>query len=184
MATGTVRSFNYSKGYGFIQIPAGGGDVFVHSSAVRRAGLAGLRIGQKMSFEIFDHQGKPAAENLHINEAAEEQSGHDLILAKMEQKSEPCHMNQKKLEQSPKKRTWITRTALEATLVESVRASDPKCEGLIGIIVERVVSRSSDVANWAVKGVKYGRAEREPCSAAVSKCVEESQREFEVLDWS
>jgi hypothetical protein len=101
----------------------------------------------------------------------------------MEPESVRCDVSPEKTEQSKNKRTWIRLTDLEAVLVETVRASDPRCEGLIGIIVERVVAASPDVANWAVKGVKYGRAEREPCSAAVSKCVEESQREFEVLDW-
>jgi hypothetical protein len=91
-------------------------------------------------------------------------------------------MIQKKPEQPTKTRTWITRAALEESLVESVRASEPQCEGLIGIIVERIVPASPDRANWAVKGVKYGKAERERCSAAISKCVEYSQREFEVLD--
>ncbi len=149
---------------------------------VRKAGLADLRIGQKISFEIFDHQGKASAENLHINGAAEEPCGHDLILAKMESESERCYMSQNKPEQSPKKRTWIARAALEAALVESVRASDPPCEALIEIIVERVVPASLDGANWAVKGVRFGKADRERCSAALCKCVEEAQREFEILD--
>jgi cold shock CspA family protein len=181
MATGTVRSFNYSKGHGFIQMEAGGADVFVHSSAVRKAGLADLRIGQKISFEIIDDRGKAAAEKLQINGAVEDRSRDELILAKMEPEDERRNMSQKP-EQSQKKRIWITRAALEATLVDSVRAIDPQCEGLIGIIVERVVPTSRDGANWAVKGVKYGKAERERCSAALSKCVEEQQREFEVLD--
>ena len=93
-------------------------------------------------------------------------------------------MSQKKTEQAAKKRTWITRAALQSALVETVRASDPQCEGLIEIIVERVVPGSPDGANWAVKGVKYGKVEREVCRAAISKSVEESQREFEVSDWT
>jgi len=52
MATGTVKWFNTQKGYGFIQPDAGGSDVFVHISAVERAGLPGLRDGQKVSYEI------------------------------------------------------------------------------------------------------------------------------------
>jgi len=69
-------------------------------------------------------------------------------------------MNQNKTEEPPKKRTWIARAALESALAENVRGSDPQCEGLIEIIVERVVPASPDGANWAVKGVKYGKAER------------------------
>jgi hypothetical protein len=50
----------------------------------------------------------------------------------------------------------------------------------VGIIVERASPASSAEANWAVKGVKYGKAKRERCDAALSVCVEEMQRQFEV----
>jgi CspA family cold shock protein len=52
MATGTVKWFNEQKGYGFIQPDEGGADVFVHISAVERAGLGSLREGQKIGFEL------------------------------------------------------------------------------------------------------------------------------------
>jgi CspA family cold shock protein len=52
MATGTVKWFNEQKGYGFIQPEAGGNDVFVHISAVERAGLRGLTEGQRVSYEL------------------------------------------------------------------------------------------------------------------------------------
>jgi CspA family cold shock protein len=66
MPTGTVKWFNMSKGYGFITPEGGGNDVFVHISAVERAGMSGLREGQKVSFEeVADRRsGKKAAENL------------------------------------------------------------------------------------------------------------------------
>lgn len=66
MATGTVKWFNEQKGYGFIQPEAGGSDVFVHISAVQRAGLAGLTEGQKVSFELEKDKrsGKMAATQL------------------------------------------------------------------------------------------------------------------------
>jgi CspA family cold shock protein len=64
MTTGTVKSLNASKGYGFIRMDTGGADVSVHCSAVRKAGFKDLRKGQKVSFEIFDNQGKTAAKNL------------------------------------------------------------------------------------------------------------------------
>ena len=58
MATGTVKWFNATKGFGFIQPDNGGKDVFVHISAVERAGLNGLREGQKISYEVREAQGK------------------------------------------------------------------------------------------------------------------------------
>lgn len=66
MATGTVKWFNVQKGYGFITPDQGGKDVFVHISAVERAGMSGLRDGQKVSFEqVTDKRsGKTSAENL------------------------------------------------------------------------------------------------------------------------
>ncbi|WP_262267116.1 MULTISPECIES: cold-shock protein [Microvirga] len=66
MATGTVKWFNETKGYGFIQPDNGGKDVFVHISAVERAGLRGLKDGQKISYEIEQDRrtGKESAANL------------------------------------------------------------------------------------------------------------------------
>jgi CspA family cold shock protein len=66
MPTGTVKWFNPTKGYGFIQPQGGGKDVFVHISAVERAGLSTLNEGQKVSFDIVADRrtGKSAAENL------------------------------------------------------------------------------------------------------------------------
>ncbi|MBL8567921.1 MAG: cold-shock protein [Phreatobacter sp.] len=66
MQTGTVKWFNSQKGFGFIQPDGGGTDVFVHISAVERAGLYGLNEGQKISFEIVADRrsGKSAADNL------------------------------------------------------------------------------------------------------------------------
>ena len=66
MPTGTVKWFNSTKGYGFIQPDAGGPDVFVHISAVERAGLRGLNEGQKISYEEQrdPKRGKSSAENL------------------------------------------------------------------------------------------------------------------------
>jgi CspA family cold shock protein len=64
MSTGTVKWFNSTKGYGFIQPEDGGADVFVHVSAVEKAGLRGLNEGQRVSFELQNERGKTAAVNL------------------------------------------------------------------------------------------------------------------------
>lgn len=64
MAQGTVKWFNATKGFGFIQPDNGGPDVFVHISAVERAGMRSLNEGQKISFEVTNERGKDAATNL------------------------------------------------------------------------------------------------------------------------
>ncbi len=68
MTTGTVKWFNGQKGFGFIQPNDGGNDVFVHISAVERAGLSGLAEGQKVTYEAKTDQmrGKVSAENLSL----------------------------------------------------------------------------------------------------------------------
>ena len=67
MATGTVKWFNATKGFGFIQPDEGGKDVFVHISAVERAGLSGLNDNQKVSFDLeADRQGRQSASNIAL----------------------------------------------------------------------------------------------------------------------
>jgi len=66
VATGTVKWFNVTKGFGFIQPDAGGKDVFVHISAVKRAGLNGLNEGQKITYEVQQERGKESAVNLKV----------------------------------------------------------------------------------------------------------------------
>lgn len=64
MAQGTVKWFNPQKGFGFIQPDNGGPDVFVHMSAVERAGMRTLNEGQKITFDVANERGKDAAINL------------------------------------------------------------------------------------------------------------------------
>jgi len=66
MATGTVKFFNSQKGFGFIQPTDGSKDVFVHISAVERAGLRTLMEGQKVNYEVVTERGKQAAGNLSL----------------------------------------------------------------------------------------------------------------------
>jgi CspA family cold shock protein len=67
MPKGTVKWFNSQKGYGFIEPTGGGKDIFVHISAVERAGLSSLNEGQAVEFEIVENRGKSSAENLKVS---------------------------------------------------------------------------------------------------------------------
>lgn len=66
MASGTVKWFNPTKGYGFAQPSDGGKDVFMHISAVEKAGLSTLNEGQQISYDIVSNRGKESAENLKV----------------------------------------------------------------------------------------------------------------------
>jgi CspA family cold shock protein len=66
MPNGTVKWFNATKGFGFIQPADGGKDVFVHISAVERAGLRGLNEGQQVNYELQEERGRTAAVNLKV----------------------------------------------------------------------------------------------------------------------
>jgi CspA family cold shock protein len=66
MPTGTVKFFNSQKGFGFIQPTDGSKDVFVHISAVERAGMRTLMEGQKVNYEVITERGKQAAGNLSL----------------------------------------------------------------------------------------------------------------------
>ena len=64
MAIGTVKWFNPTKGFGFIQPESGSADVFVHISAVQQAGMGTLNEGQRISYDVIEERGKKAAANL------------------------------------------------------------------------------------------------------------------------
>ena len=79
------------------------------------------------------------------------------------------------------KRKVITPDALQSLIAEAVRASNPQCRGLLEVFVKPVVPKSRGDVNWTVKGVKYGRAERTQCEAAISTIVERLQQEFVIV---
>jgi CspA family cold shock protein len=66
MASGKVKWFNATKGYGFITPDDGGKDVFVHITAVQKAGLTDLKDGQKISYDLMEERGKSTASNLKV----------------------------------------------------------------------------------------------------------------------
>lgn len=70
MATGTVKWFNPTKGFGFIAPEQGGSDVFIHISSLERAGLRTLNEGQRVSYELATEKGKTSAVNVKLAEAA------------------------------------------------------------------------------------------------------------------
>lgn len=69
MANGTVKWFNTSKGYGFIAPEEGSKDIFVHISALEKAGLSQLDDGQKVSYELIENKGKTSATNIQLQDA-------------------------------------------------------------------------------------------------------------------
>lgn len=97
-------------------------------------------------------------------------------------RDEGYEMSPKGKKQPTVNRTSMTRAALELAIAEAVRKANPECSTLIGVIVERVDPKTPGGANWAVKGIKFGKADRDRCAAAISKLVESGQLEFEISD--
>ncbi len=79
-------------------------------------------------------------------------------------------------------REQIKCATLEVAIATAVKRSDPSCEAFIGVFVERSARSSRDEANWDVRGVKFGKVERENCNAALSIIVDRLKREFEIFD--
>lgn len=82
----------------------------------------------------------------------------------------------------PTTRKPITLTDLELAIAKAVRETDTECEALIDVIVERIVPKSRGDVNWSVRGVRYGKADRTRCRAAVAVIVERLQSEYVVSD--
>jgi hypothetical protein len=79
-------------------------------------------------------------------------------------------------------RAPVSRAALPTAIAEAVRKTEPCCEPFIGVIVEHAVSNSASDANWAIRGVRFGRADRSRASEALCKIVELMQRELILSD--
>jgi CspA family cold shock protein len=176
VVTGTVKSFNRKKRFGFIRPDSGGEDIFVHSSEVQRGKLSSLRKGQRVTFSIVYDQGRAFAHDLQIcgkNIQADKRvvsdQKHGLKLAPIGLKNA---MN----------RHPITSNALESVVTKAVKDSDALCETFVGIIVERIDPKSNGGINWTLKGVKYGKADRAKCDIAIREIVDQLQQEFIISD--
>jgi CspA family cold shock protein len=178
VATGTVKSFNPKRHFGFIRPDLGGKDIFVHISEVQRSGVSGLRKGQKVSFEIVDDQGKPSARNLQID--GQKMDADKPVVA--DSKADPQKIVPE--QQLPASRQAVTCDALQSVITEEVRNRGPQCEAFVGVLLEKVTPKSPDDVNWALKGVRFGKSDRAQCAAALSGIVEQFQQEFMILDES
>jgi CspA family cold shock protein len=175
VATGTVKSFNPTKRYGFIQPDSGANAVFFHISQVKESELAKLRKGRRVSFEIAHNEGRQIAEHLLIGPLKAN------FKIKTDSKHNPTDL-QTGTQHTAMKRKVITRDTLQSVIASAVRDSSPQCEAFVGIFIRPIVPKSRGDVNWALRGVKYGSAERAQCDAAISHIVEQLQRQFVISD--
>jgi hypothetical protein len=75
-------------------------------------------------------------------------------------------------------RSSVSRERLQSAITKAVKKADPKCAGFVGVIVQRETPKTQLDANWAIKGVRFGKADRDKCSLALATIVERMQREF------
>jgi hypothetical protein len=75
-------------------------------------------------------------------------------------------------------RSSVSRNRLQSAITEAVKKADPDCEAFVGVIVQRETPEASLDANWGIRGVRFGRADRDKCSLALTTIVERMQRDF------
>ena len=80
--------------------------------------------------------------------------------------------------QSSDDRSLVSRDRLQSAITEAVKKADPDCEAFVGVIVQREKPKARLDANWAIRGVRFGKADRDKCSKALTTIVERMQREF------
>lgn len=178
MPTGIVKVFHRSRGYGFIRPEAGGEDIFVHRRALEAAGIKHLRKGHKVSFDQANDLGRPFATNLRL-ETKHEANGVSVGLPDVQPASTEAAAVEKP--DNPVRKP-ITRAYLEQSLADAVRSIDPGCQAFVGVIIERVAPKTAGGVNWAIKGVRYGKADRDRCEAALGMCLREKQLEYVLSD--
>jgi hypothetical protein len=91
-------------------------------------------------------------------------------------------MKAKSLDESKPVRKAMSIAEMERALADAVRTSHPECEAFVAVFVERVVPPWPDAANWALKGIKFGKADRGGCGSVLSDLVAARQQEFDVSD--
>jgi hypothetical protein len=82
------------------------------------------------------------------------------------------------LKESSDDRSSVSRDHLQSAITEAVRKADPDCEGFVGVVVRRETPKARLDANWAIRGVRFGKADRDKSSKALTTIVERMQREF------
>ena len=75
-------------------------------------------------------------------------------------------------------RSSVSRNRLQSAITEAVKKADPDCEAFVGVIVQRETPETSLDANWGIRGVRFGKADRDKCSLALTTIVERMQRDF------
>ena len=91
-------------------------------------------------------------------------------------------MKARSQDQSGPVRKAMKVAELERALADAVRASHPECEAFVAVVVERVVRPWPDAANWAVRGIKFGKANRDRCGSVLSDLVAARQQEFDLSE--
>jgi hypothetical protein len=77
-------------------------------------------------------------------------------------------------------RKRVSREDLEMAITAAVKESDPQCEPFVGVLIEHHAPRSREDTNWAIKGIRFGRADHDKCSAALVAVIDEMQGAFEL----
>ena len=83
-----------------------------------------------------------------------------------------------KSKKSTDDRSSVSRDDLQSAIAEAVKKADPDCEAFVGVVVQRETPKAHLDANWAIKGVRFGNADRDKSSKALTTIVERMQREF------
>ena len=162
---------------GSFVVRRGGEDIFVHRRALEAAGIKHLRKGLKVSFDLANDLGRPYATSLRL-ETRPEANGVAAVLPS------PQHASGDPAGEKPDKpaQMQINRADLELLLAEAVRSVAPECVAFVGVIIEHMAPETQGAANWAIKGVRYGKSDRDRCEAALGILLHEKQLEYVLSD--